>query len=156
MTNPARIEELTPTKLQTLLAHCQSLSRSKPRQTETILKLARAQLWITKALEPFEQAREDLLATLPPEPIKTADEVEKETYKTAKDEVDAKFRDIFLKGKFAVKFPPPISGAELQQFQDPPNPIDLAALAPYIVQLDDEPVAKAPQAPALVAGDSST
>lgn len=148
MTQPTTTAELTPTKLQTLLAHCQNLSRSKPRQTATILKLARAQVWINKALEPFEQARNDLLATLPPAPIASADEVAKENYQAAKDEVDRKFAEIFLKGKFAVKFPPAITNAELQQFQDPPNPIDLAALDPYIVQLDDpepEPLVKTPE-----------
>lgn len=130
--------ELTPAKLQGLLVHCQALSRCKPRQTETILKLARAQLWINKALEPFEQARSDLLATVPPLPGPTADEVEKEAYAKAKDECDEKFRDVFLKGKFSVKFPPTITNAELQQFGEPPNPIDLAGLDPHIVQIDDD------------------
>jgi hypothetical protein len=131
--------ELTPTKLQTLLAHCQSLSRSKPRQTETILKLARAQLAINKALEPFEKARDDLLATLPKEPKPDAPEEEKAAYKVAKDDVDEKFRDIFLKEKFTVKFPVAITNAELQQFGDPPNPIDLAALHPFVVDIEGEP-----------------
>jgi hypothetical protein len=136
--------ELTPTKLQTLLAHCQSLSRSKPRQSETILKLARAQLAINKALEPFEKAREDLLATLPLQPANTDPEEAREAYIVAKNEVDEKFRDIFLKSVFAVKFPPVITNVELQQFGDPPNPIDLAALHPFVVDIDEpEPAADA-------------
>lgn len=131
--------ELHPAALEKMLAHCQNLSRSKPRQTETILKLARGQLAITKALEPFEQARNDLLATLPTEPKPKAPDKEKEAYRIAKDEVDEKFRDIYLKGKFTVNFPVAITNAELQQFQDPPNPIDLTALHPYLVDLSEEP-----------------
>jgi hypothetical protein len=130
--------ELTPAVLNNLLQHCQSLSRSRPRQTETILKLARAQLAIDKALEPCEKARKDLLATLPIEPTMDASDKLKEAYKKAKDEVDAQYRDIYLNQKFTVKFPSKISSAELQQFQDPPSPLDLVALHPYIVEIEEE------------------
>jgi hypothetical protein len=130
--------ELTPKVLQAMLVYCQNLSRSKPRQTGTILKLARAQLAINKALEPFEKAREDLLATVPPEPKPDAEESTKEEYKVAKDACDEKFREIYFKEKFSVKFPKQITNAELQQFQDPPNPNDLTGLHPYLVDLEDE------------------
>jgi hypothetical protein len=133
-----KTEELTPATLEKLRGHAQALSRQKPRQTETILKLARAQLAINKALEPFEQARADLLATLPMEPTADADNSLKEAYQKAKDEVDEKFREIYLKGKFSVTFPLPLSNAELQQFTEPPNPIDLVGLHPHIVNIEDE------------------
>jgi hypothetical protein len=134
--------ELTPAALTLLMTHAQNLSRSKPRQSETILKLARAQVAITKALEPFEQARNDLLATVPPVPPPNADEAYVREYSRAKDECDEKFREIYLKGKFAVDLPEPIGGAELQHFAEPVNPIDLAALHPYIVNLDQAGVEK--------------
>lgn len=130
--------ELTPAVLNNLLQHCQSLSRSRPRQTETILKLARAQIAIDKALEPCEKARKDLLATLPMEPTEDADANVSEAYRKAKDEVDAKYRDIYLNSKFVVKLPSKISGMELQQFAEPPNANDLVALSPYIVDVGEE------------------
>lgn len=130
------IAALTPLALTTLQTHVQSLSRCKPRQSETILKLARAQLAITKALEPMEQARADLLATVPPVPSPTSDEATVKAYALAKDECDEKFREIYLKQKFKVDLPPPLSTADLQYFADPISPNDLAALHPYVVKLD--------------------
>lgn len=133
---PPNVHELTPAAQTVLMTHCQNLARSKPRQTETILKLARAQLAITKSLEPFEQVRADLLATVPPVPTPNADDETKQAYTKAKSECDTKFAEIYLKEKFTVTFPEPVTTVELQHFQEPPNPTDLAALHPYIVKLD--------------------
>lgn len=127
----------TPQELQTDVQSLQSLSRAKPRQTAVIIKLAQAQLGIRKALEPFEQARTDLLATLPAAPAPDAPEELKAEHTAASEAVDVKFRKIFTEEKFAVKLPEVLTNLELQQFTDPINPNDLVNLHPHMINLDE-------------------
>jgi hypothetical protein len=133
----ANVHDLTPAEIQTLLTHIQNLSRCKPRQSETILKLARAQVAITEGVKPYEQSRQDLLNTLPPAPNVDTPQEEKLAYSEAKAVVDKQFQEIYLKSKFRIQFPDKLTNAELQHFAEPPNPNDLAALHPYMVDLGE-------------------